>query len=366
MSSLYPTALRPLMFRLPPEASHDLAKLTLRTGLPWRWKDRRQMPGAERLRCSAGGLRLESPVGLAAGFDKNAEALPGLDQLGFGYITVGSILPAPRPGNPKPRLLRLPEKESLLNCYGLPSDGLERCALRLEQFSRGPHRSPVIANIDSPDVESYLRSFKRVEPFVDAVEIGTQCPNNTDDHGEFHGARAFEQLLKAVMAVRTRPVFVKMLPYAGDEERLGRIEMAELAVRYGADGLTMPGSWRESHAGLSLGYGQTSGHMLFPRTLATVRELVEVTRGRIAIKANGGIFNGEEAFQVIAAGATTVEVLTSLVYRGWDAPALINAELIAAMDRHGVKDVRELWASAASASAIASGVASSSSVPAEV
>jgi dihydroorotate dehydrogenase len=344
MSALYTSALRPLMFCMPPEAAHDLAKITLRSRFPWSLAKMRKVTGLERLRCKAGGLELASPLGLAAGFDKNAEALPGLDQLGFGYLTVGSILPSPRAGNRKPRLLRLPEKESLLNCYGLPSAGLDDCAVRLERFSRQPRRSRVIANIDSPDVDSYMRSFRRIEPHVDAIEIGTQCPNNTDGHGEFHAATSFEQLLKAILAVRRKPVFVKILPYANETERQGRLELAGLATHYGVDGITMPGSWREQEPRLSLGYGQTSGHMIFPRTLATIRELYGVTRGRIAIKANGGVFTGEEAFQALAAGADTVEVLTSLVYRGWNVAAQINAELIAALDSRGLRDVRELRA----------------------
>src|SRR5947209_6894480 len=113
MSALYTALLRPLLFRLPPEAAHELGKAALKHAFPWNLLAAQHTVPDPRLRTRLGGLELASPVGLAAGFDKNAEALAGLEHLGFGYVTVGSVLPGPRPGNSKPRLIRYPDRESM-------------------------------------------------------------------------------------------------------------------------------------------------------------------------------------------------------------------------------------------------------------
>src|SRR5579871_3483706 len=342
MSALYESLLRPLLFSLPAETAHEIGKFALRGDFPWNVVASARQPRDARLRTTLRRLELASPVGLAAGFDKNGEALNGLQHLGYGYLTVGSILPARRTGNPRPRLIRYPDRQSLLNCYGLPSHGLEACVSRLRHFAARAPRTPVIANIDAPSTDLYLRSFDAVEPHVAAVELGMQCPNNTEDHGEFHNPRVFETLLKAVLARRRKPVFVKILSFQDDEQKNNRLELAAIAARLGVDGITLPGTWRQNEPGLSLGYGHSSGHMVFAKTLQTVRDLHAVTRGRIAIKANGGIFNGEEAFQVLAAGASAVEILTAFVYRGWDVAARINRELMAVLDREGVRELREI------------------------
>ncbi|MDX3907043.1 MAG: dihydroorotate dehydrogenase 2 [Pigmentiphaga sp.] len=338
---LYTNFIRPLLFRLPPEAAHDLAKATLKVGAPWAALAGAG-PASPRLRCRLGGLTVDNPIGLSAGFDKNAEALAGLSQLGLGYIIVGSILPAPRTGNPKPRLLRLEKEESLLNCYGLPSHGLQRCLARLERWSRGPRKVPVIANIDCPDVDTYAATLARIEPFVSAVEIGTQCPNNRDDHGEFNTRRPLEQLLGKVAKTRSKPLFVKLLAYNNEKERQDRLELAEVAAHYGVDGITMPGTWRVATDRLSIGYGQNSGRMALDKTIETVRDLAHITRGRIAIKANGGISTGEDVFRALAAGASSVDVLTGLVYRGWRMPRQIQAELIEQLDRHKLRSIADI------------------------
>ncbi|MSQ72499.1 MAG: dihydroorotate dehydrogenase 2 [Betaproteobacteria bacterium] len=339
MSALYTALIRPLMFQLPAEAAHEIGKAALKHAFPWNMLSGLFGVSDPRLHTRIGGLELASPVGLAAGFDKNAEALPGLQHLGFGYLIVGSILPNARPGNAKPRLIRYPDKESLLNCYGLPSDGLERCAQRLQVFRAGRPRTPVIANIDAPSEELYLQSLARLEPHVDAVELGIQCPNNPDDGGEFHDLVAFEKLLRAALKRRTKPLFVKIVSYQDEKQRQNRLELIEIAAHAGVDGITVPGTWRQAEPGLSMGYGHSSGHMVFKKTLETVRDVYAITRGRIAIKANGGVFTGEEAFQVLAAGANTVDVLTSFVYRGWDVAERINRELLALLAEHRVPEV---------------------------
>ncbi len=338
----YDRIARPLLFRLPPETAHNLARNVLKTQAPWRILGAPHT-SSPRLECRIGGLSIGNPIGLSAGFDKNAEALAGLSQLGFGYMLVGSILPKPRAGNPKPRLLRLKEQESLLNCYGLPSDGLQRILPRLEQWSRkAAGMPPVIANIDCPDVETYGAVLAKVEPYVHAVEIGTQCPNNRDDNGEFNTKAALENLLAQVSRQHRKPLFVKLLPYNNEAERQNRLELAEIAAHYEVDGISLPGTERVPTDRLSLGYGQSSGRMAFEKTLETVKDLAHATKGRVAIRANGGISTGEDVFHVLAAGASSADVLTSFIYRGWSLPRRLQTELLDQLDMHHLRSISEI------------------------
>lgn len=339
--TFYERAIRPALFRLPGEVAHDLGKLTLRSSLPWRWLGRGLRGDDPRLRTRVGGLELANPIGVSAGLDKNAAALPGLMQLGFGAITVGSILPEPRPGNPKPRLIRYPEQESMLNCYGLPSVGLEACLLNLRR-RRATTGTKVIANIDAPTVALYLRSFEAIQDHVDAIELGLQCPNNRDDAGDMHEPQNFERLLQGVSARKRKPVFVKMAFYVTDAERQNRMGLVELAARYGLDAIVIPGIYKKEDKNVSLGIGATSGRVTFERNLATVRDAVDAARGRIAVKSNGGVFTGAEALAVLSAGAVAIDILTAIVYRGWEAAARINRELLALMDQQGIPDLAAL------------------------
>lgn len=340
----YRRLLRPLLFRLDAETAHHLAETALAWGFPWGLAGAGPPRPDPRLCVHIGPLAFDNPVGLAPGLDKNARTVGAIGRLGFGYMVVGSILPQPRPGNPRPRLLRDVAQESLINCYGLPSDGLDACVNRLRRVR--PGRMRLLANLDALSVEDYERSCAAVEPWVDAIEIGTRCPNNTDDGGEFQQAAPFERLLQRLARARRKPLFVKLLPWRTEGERQQRLEAAELALRYGVDGLTLLATWDREEPRLSLGRGHISGRIALPRTLETVRELARLARGRAAIKALGGIASGEDAFRAIAAGATLVELLTAFVYQGWQVAWRINGELSELMRANGCAGLDPLRGSA--------------------
>src|SRR3546814_894531 len=169
--SFYDAALKALLFRLPPDRAHDLAQAALRWGLPWRIFARLaglQPPGDQA--ASYAGVALASPVGLAAGFDKNCDLLDGLSQLGFGFLTVGSVMPAVRFGNPFPRLVRYPEQEGIADSMGVPSKGRAYAVARLKDFDRR-RQIPLFCNIGGFSAEEIAQGFLDVEPYVDAVEI---------------------------------------------------------------------------------------------------------------------------------------------------------------------------------------------------
>lgn len=344
-AAIYKHLVRPLLFRLDPEMAHRLGQAVLAQEFPWALLGLAETDA--RLKTKVGGLELSSPIGLGAGFDKNGGAVPGLQHLGFGFICVGSILPRPSAGNPRPRLIRYPETESLANCYGMPSDGLDACVARFRRLAAKPRRTKLVANFSAESDEEYARSYAAFTPYVDAVELGLQCPNRTE-HQSLYPVAALARLLKFLKdRWPNTPTFVKLPPYFNDVERANRFELVELCADLGLAGVVVPGNWSVKEPRLSRGQGSVAGRMTFSRNLMVVREVAAVARGRISVKAAGGVSSGEDALQVLAAGATLIDVLTVFVYRGWAAAALINRELLALMQQQRVDDIRALqpsWA----------------------
>ncbi len=335
----YERVIRPLLFRLDAETAHHLGQFALRREFPWSLA-RAQDPA--RLAVKIADWQIASPIGLAAGFDKSGGAVPGLQHLGFGYLAIGSILPEPSPGHPRPRLLRYVDAEAMVNCYGLPSDGLDACAARFRRLPAGRARTKLIANIHTDSVASYVRSAAALAPFADGIELALRCPNRSDRIAVYPIAE-LDDLLGAVR--RQCPdtaLFVKLPPYANDEEKANRFALIERAIHFGLAGVTIQGNWTVADARLSRGQGSLSGRPTFANNLTIVREIAAVAGGRIAIKASGGVHTGEDAFQLLEAGASMVDIFTAFIYRGWNAAAKIKAELLSLMDERGIASVSDL------------------------
>jgi dihydroorotate dehydrogenase (fumarate)/dihydroorotate dehydrogenase len=325
---LYRDIVRPALFRLDPETAHRLAKPILGSNRASRWLG--SGPVADpRLATALGDLRLANPVGLAPGFDKNAEMVDGLSRLGFGYLTLGTVLPDRRRGNPRPRIVRRPAQRAMVNSMGLPSHGLEAFARQLERRATGSGpRVPIIASIGALDEDGYLRVLCRVQPLVDAVEINLRCNNNVDDRGDFLQPDVFERLLRRVMAARRVPVHLKVTEWNDEAEHRDRIEIVERSLALGVEGFSTSSVLREDDAGLSMHRGNLTGAPLLERTIAAVRELREIVGDRAAIRARGGIFSGTDALRALQAGATTVELFTAFIYNGWNVARRINQQLL--------------------------------------
>jgi dihydroorotate dehydrogenase (fumarate)/dihydroorotate dehydrogenase len=325
---LYRDIVRPALFRLDPETAHRLAKPILGSNRASRWLG--SGPVADpRLATALGDLRLANPVGLAPGFDKNAEMVDGLSRLGFGYLTLGTVLPDRRRGNPRPRIVRRPAQRAMVNSMGLPSHGLEAFARQLARRATGSGpRVPIIASIGALDEDGYLRVLCRVQPLVDAVEINLRCNNNVDDRGDFLQPDVFERLLRRVMAERRVPVHLKVTEWNDEAEHRDRIEIVERSLALGVEGFSTSSVLREDDAGLSIHRGNLTGAPLLERTIAAVRELREIVADRAAIRARGGIFSGTDALRALKAGATTVELFTAFIYNGWNVARRINQQLL--------------------------------------
>lgn len=344
MGKLYKGLVRPVIFRFSPERAHRLALSVLKREPLLRPLSRYFNLQDKRLEVELCGLKLPNPVGVADGFDKNGDAALGLMHLGFGYVVVGTVLLHPRPGNPHPIYLRLEESLSLMNCAGLPSKGLDYAAKRLEACQK--RRAPVIAHIQGFSLEEYLQCFHKLEPLADAIEISRGCPNVYSSDARIE-LREISDLLSHISKTKTKPFFLKLPPplYPGYEENYHAKldELLAICQQFHVDGLVVSGArCRVPEPRLSMKAGTLSGKAIFADTLQNIRQLFLATDGTVPIRASGGIFTGQDAFEAMAAGATCVELLTGLVYEGWSIARQINLELLELMERHRLKSIRDL------------------------
>jgi len=329
---------------LPPERAHRLAIWGLGHGLV------RRCPADAwpSLATNLCGLELPNPLGLAAGFDKNARGLPGLAKLGFGFVEIGTVTPRPQAGNPKPRLFRLAEDRALINRLGFNSEGLERVRARLAQ--RRPEWGVIGANIganrDSVDpVADYLSGLRALYPLVDYLTVNVSSPNTPGLRRLQHG-RELETLLAALTAARheragaPKPILLKIAPdLEADEERA----IAETAMAAGVDGLIVanttlarPATLRSRHRDEA---GGLSGAPLFGPSTAQLRRIHRLTEGRLPLVGVGGIASGADAYAKIRAGAGAVQLYTALIYGGPAVVRRVLAELAALLTRDGHSQV---------------------------
>jgi dihydroorotate dehydrogenase len=327
--SPYRSVLRPLLFRLSPDQSHSVGHFALRLGLPWRGLA--ALEGLQiddpRLRTRFAGVDLPSPVGLAAGLDKNCELVSALSHLGFGFLTVGSIMPEPRFGNPFPRLVRYPETSSLADAMGVPSRGLAYCVERLRRT--GERRVPVFANVGGFSAETIAASFLAVEPHVDGIEISLMCPNLLRAGEQFDDIGLLRGVL-ARLGSRRKPAIVRIPnDTARSDDRVA--EMVECCVEAGVEGLKVAGGQPVAEPRLGVKQGTLHGPPIFQRALENVARAARFARGRIPIKGNGGVSSAADVIAMMRAGATCIDLYSAFIYHGWSIARDINRELAAVL-----------------------------------
>jgi len=332
-----------LLHRLAPETAHEIALAALRAGLA-------PLPGpvtSPRLRTRLAGLDLPNPVGLAAGFDKNAVALGPLSRAGFGFVELGAVTPRPQPGNPRPRLFRLPRDGAVINRFGFNNDGMEAVAARL---ARRP-RNAVIglnlgANKDSADrAGDYAQVLAHCGEYLDFATVNVSSPN-TERLRELQGAQALGGLLERVMAARTRlarpiPVFLKIAPDLDDK---ALAEIAEVAREAGISGIIATNTTlsRDGLKGPARAEaGGLSGRPLFVPSTRVLARLYRLTQGEMPLIGVGGIASAEDAYAKIRAGASAVQLYTGLVYKGLSLVEEINRGLDRLLARDGFATIAE-------------------------
>ena len=344
---LYRHILRPLLFRLPPESAQRVAEVFLRRRWLWRAVAPALRVQDSKLGVDWCGVGLQNPVGLAAGLDKDCRMLPSLSCWGFGYLVAGTVTEAPKPGNPKPRMLRDVGQESLINALGFPGKGLERAARQLERARPALKGTPVAVSISGTAADEIVRCHRRLEPLVDAVELNISSPN-TEGLRIFHEPATLAGLLGRINADRTKPLMVKLPPYSapsesepsGEGARAQVLSLVRVCADNGVDGLTVANSRPTRDDRLAVGMGGLSGRAVFPDTLRMVKDVRDEAGSRPAVNACGGIFSGDDAWKALQAGADTVQLYTGIVYEGPSVVRRINRRLLQIMAREGVESLR--------------------------
>jgi dihydroorotate dehydrogenase len=334
---VYSSALRPLLFQLSPDRSHDLAQLGFRASPLWAAYGRTGRAPDPRLRTSVAGIELANPVGLAPGFDKDGLMLRSLSHLGFGYVVVGSATPQPRTGNPKPRLARDPGNRSIMNSMGLPNRGIPALVERLRKRPAGD--TPVIASVVTFSPEETPSAITAVAPHVDGVEIGLVCPNAREE--QMQELSAFTELARTLPDVG-KPVFVKLPPVNSPEEQEFVLAAVDTSLEHGIAGFSVSGGHTEPVAALEVGKGSVAGRRTFEDALRNVRLVADRAERKLPIRASGGVFSGADAAAMMAAGATTVEVYSSFIYEGPGVARLINRQLSGLLGERSLASVSEL------------------------
>ncbi|SDT53922.1 hypothetical protein [Bradyrhizobium canariense] len=329
--SLYRNVLAPALFTLPADRSHYLGNAALRWPLPW------QLLSAAgglkvsdpRLTTTFAGFEMSSPVGLAAGFDKNGDLLDSLSSLGFGFICVGSIMPEPRYGNPFPRLVRYRNRESIADSMGVPSKGRAYAVERLKQRTVKP--VPIVANVGGFSSETIAAGVLEVMPHVDAVEISLMCPNVLKPGETFDEIGMLRRILERIDG-NTGSIIVRV-PNDTTQSHDRFAELVELCVEARVGGLKVGGGRRLAEPRLGTGIGTLHGRAIFDTALVNVERAARFARGRIPIKGNGGISSASDVLAMRRAGATCVDLYSAFIYQGWTVARDINRELVATFDR---------------------------------
>ena len=339
---LYPL-LRPALFALDPESAHELAFVALdaatRAGVA-----QFAAPKLPRDPVRVMGIDFPNRVGLAAGLDKDAAHLAGLATLGFGFLEAGTVTPRPQPGNPKPRMFRLPEADALINRLGFNNGGVERYVANVRASGyRGVLGCNIGKNAVTPNeraVDDYLACLAAVAPVASYVTVNVSSPN-TKGLRDLQSEEALDALLARIVEARddliqklgrALPLAIKIAPDL-EPEAIRGIARVLVARRVDAVIATNTTIARDAVATLPHGNeaGGLSGRPVFERSNAVVRTLAKALDGALPIIGVGGILSGEDAREKIACGASLVQLYTGLVYRG---PSLV-AECVRALGAMG-------------------------------
>lgn len=359
---LYRKILRPVLFRLPPESAHELALASLSFMLGTRWARKiasrrlNREPFGELQRF---GLKFSNPIGIAAGFDKNGRAAQALAALGFGFVEVGTVTHHAQPGNPRPRLFRLPLDRALINRAGFNNDG---AAAVVEHLAK--HRPDCVLGINigksrvipvEEATADYLASFELVHPHADYLVVNVSSPN-TPNLRELQRPEALKTLLAALQQRNKElapahprqspvPLLVKIAPDLKEHELEA---IVETVVQNQLAGIIATNT-TVSREGLvtaidvvkACGEGGLSGAPLRARSTEMIATLYRLTRGSLTIIGVGGIFSAQDAWEKISAGASLLQLYTGFVYQGAQIAREINEGLAEIIDREGFRSLDE-------------------------
>jgi dihydroorotate dehydrogenase len=340
--NMYPTFVKPLLFLLPPELAHKTAVALLKCVLKLPFAKslfKRQFGyGHPALERTVMGLRFKNPVGLAAGFDKDGESYAAMQQLGFGFVEVGTATPLPQSGNPKPRLFRLPKDRALINRMGFNNAGVEKLAAKLRKnrpdgliIGGNIGKNKVTKNEDS--IKDYETAFRALFPYVDYFTINVSSPN-TPDLRALQDKAPLKELLSRLSDInatfgRPKPILLKIAPDL-DFQQID--DVIEVILETKIEGIictntTIDRSNLSTDAD-SIGAGGLSGQPLAARATEVIRYVRQKAGMSVTIIGVGGILSPDDAIEKIRAGADLLQIYTGLIYQGPGLVRDINKKII--------------------------------------
>ncbi len=343
--------IRPLLMRIDPEKAHGLTLKIMKAGLA----PRRKQALYPALAVTLWNRKFPNPIGLAAGFDKNAEAVGAAFRMGFGFVEAGTVTPKAQTGNPRPRVFRDTHNEAVINRMGFPNQGMEVFKANLGHFmDMRPRPAGVLGlnigmNKDQTDpAQDYCMLVQELAPMADYLTINISSPN-TPGLRDLQKKDVFLELIGKIKAERDNacgghptPILVKLAP---DLTETQREEMAEAALLSGIDGLILSNTTLDRPDILDGNFaaerGGLSGRPLKDKATDTIRTFYRLTGGKLPIIGLGGISSAWDAYEKIRAGASLVQIYTALIYQGPDLIRTIQGGLAGLLERDGFRHISE-------------------------
>ncbi len=340
--------LKKYIYKLDPETAHNLVEFGVHTidniaPFLFSWLRSKYTVTDTRLSQHIFGVTFPNPVGMAAGFDKNATMIPFLEALGFGFIEYGTVTPRPQEGNPKPRLFRFPEHESLQNAMGFNNDGMTKIKARVEKLY--PYTIPLGANIgknktttESEAIKDYEMLIETFRDLSDYIVINISSPN-TPGLRDLQNETFIKELFTLATSMTDKPVLLKIAP---DLESGNAIALCAIALENGAHGIIATNTTIDySLLPDAKGYGGISGKVLQEKSFRLFDKIAETFYNDTTLISVGGIDSAEEAYRRIRAGASLVQVFSAFIFKGPSLAKEINEGLIRLIERDGFNHISE-------------------------
>ena len=337
--------IRSLIFKLDPELAHDLAVKSLK----FNFISQNKIKNNKSIELEIFGKKIPNPVGIAAGFDKDAEVYNSLFKLGFGFVEVGTVTPINQYGNPKPRIFRLEEDEALINRLGFNNSGSDKVRSRIILNSpKGLFGINIGPNKDTKNrEEDYLICLRKFHNLVDYMTINISSPN-TENLRSFHNEDELNELLNLIEKEKkilktTLPIAVKISPDIQDENI--RI-ITDLLFKYNVEAIIISNSTDKNRENLTninkLEKGGLSGKPLEKKSNELINKFYKILKNKIKIIGVGGVDSGQSAYEKIINGANLVQLYTGMIYKGPSIAAKISEELINILEKEGVKNISDI------------------------
>ena len=337
--------LRSIIFKLDPELAHNLAIKALK----YNYIPNNKIPANSLIETEIFGKKISNPIGLAAGFDKDAEVYNSFYKLGFGFVEVGTITPLKQYGNPKPRVFRLEEDEALINRLGFNNSGANKVSSRIKSSPpNGLFGINIGPNKDTKNrVEDYLINLRKFYNLADYLTVNISSPN-TENLRSFHNSNELTELLSEIenekkILKSNIPIVVKISPdiHNNDIEKI-----SELLLKYNISSVIISNSTDSNRENLKninkLEKGGLSGKPLEVKSNLLINKFFKILRSKIKIIGVGGVDSGKSAYEKIINGANLVQLYTGMVYQGPNIASKITKELIEITKNHSVKNISEL------------------------